>query len=104
MLCTVWRFTPISSAIFLTDGKDSFTQTSYGTNKPSIYYLIEVNGDNVGKVNGINGSSIIASEYMYGAWVEKNKYESVDLVNLNKYLYKISYHYFLVQNHKLQHR
>ena len=80
MLCRV-------AGIFLKDGKDSFTQTSYGTGKPSIYYLIEVNSENVGIINSINKSNILASEYMYGAWVSKNNYNSEELKNKNKYLY-----------------
>jgi hypothetical protein len=80
MLCRV-------AGIFKKDGKDSFTQTSYGTKKPSIYYLIEVNEDNFGKINKINKVNIQKSEYMYGAWVDKDNYYGKDLANLNKYLY-----------------
>ena len=69
------------------DGKDVFTQTSYGTNEPSIYYLIEVNEKNVDKIEELNNSKIEASEYMYGVWVSKNVYMKQELSGFNKYLY-----------------
>jgi hypothetical protein len=80
------------AGIFKADGKDSFTQTSYGTKKPSIYYLIEVNGNNVGKVNSILGynddNKIKESDYMYGAWVPEGDYNGSELNSVgNKYLY-----------------
>jgi hypothetical protein len=80
------------AGIFKADGKDSFTQTSYGTKKPSIYYLIEVNGNNVGKVNSLLGynddNKIKESDYMYGAWVPEGTYNSEELNSVgNKYLY-----------------
>ena len=80
MMCRV-------AGIFKADGKDSFTQTSYGTGKPSIYYLISVNGKNVDKINNLNEENIKESEYMYGAWVSKNVYMNEELSGLNKYLY-----------------
>jgi hypothetical protein len=80
MMCRV-------AGIFKADGKDSFTQTSYGTGKPSIYYLISVDGKNVDKINNLNKENIKESEYMYGAWVSKNVYMNEELSGLNKYLY-----------------
>jgi hypothetical protein len=75
------------AGIFNKDGKDSFTQTSYGTNKPSIYYLIEVNSKNVDKINTLNNIKIEPTEYMYGVWVSKNVYTNQELSGFNKYLY-----------------
>ena len=73
------------TGIFKVDGKDSFTQTSYGTLTPSIQYLIEVNDKNVENINtslGYDGQNKITSEkYMYGAWV------SDEQKGTNKYLY-----------------
>ena len=71
--------------IFASNGKDSFTQTSYGKNEPSIEYLIEVNKENVGIINESLGlsdeSEIKEQQFMYGAWVGDLLGES------NKYLY-----------------
>jgi hypothetical protein len=82
------------AGIFKKDGKDSFTQTSYGTNKPSIQYLIEVNDSNIEKVNeklgytGENESKKITNvNYMYGAWIPEGSYFSPELEGFNKYLY-----------------
>ena len=75
------------AGIFNKDGKDSFTQTSYGTNKPSIYYLIEVNDKNVNKINTLNNTKIEPTNYMYGVWVSKNVYTNQELSGFNKYLY-----------------
>ena len=87
--------------IFKANGKDSFTQTSYGTSKINIDnyidYLVSVNskiddnGDNVGNIKGISeilGYPIDEKNCMYGAWIEKGKYTSKDYVNVDKnYLY-----------------
>ena len=82
------------TGIFKANGKDSFTQTSYGTKTPSIQYLIEVNGDNVESIENLlstpeNTVSIPENEYMYGVWVSTNVYENLGLEegNMNKYLY-----------------
>jgi hypothetical protein len=80
MMCRV-------AGIFKADGKDSFTQTSYGTGKPSIYYLISVDGKNVDKINNLNKENIKESEYMYGAWVSKKVYDEDLSSEQNKYLY-----------------
>ena len=81
------------SSIFAKDGKDSFTQTSYGKNKPSIYYLIEVNDNNVKDINTALGfvgdkenKGITKSNYMYGVWVTEKEYSEA-LKGINKYLY-----------------
>ena len=83
------------AGIFKADGKDSFTQTSYGTKAPSIQYLIEINDDNVKSIENVLNENIVdeenktvikKSDYMYGAWIPKNKYE-VELNGINKYLY-----------------
>ena len=83
------------AGIFKADGKDSFTQTSYGTKAPSIQYLIEINDNNVKSIENVLNENIVdeenktvikQSDYMYGAWVPKNKYE-VELSGINKYLY-----------------
>ena len=71
------------AGIFKTDGADSFTQTNYGINALSIQYLIEVTDENVDLLS----VNIIPNEYMYGAWVSKNEYESSTLSGNNKYLY-----------------
>ena len=88
------------AGIFKTDGKDSFTQTSYGTKSPSIHYLVEVNKNNVDVINSVLGKTINASEYMYGAWIPKDTIYTIpdsdsdpynnnyiDVVDNNKYLY-----------------
>ena len=84
------------AGIFKKDGKDSFTQTSYGTKDPSIYYLIEVNDNNVDIINNALGyvgdkesNKITKSNYMYGAWVPEGVYFSdvLDGAGINKYLY-----------------
>lgn len=75
------------TGIFKSEGGDLFTQTSYGTNKPHIEYLIEVNDDNVRDINGIlpeDVKEITQSEYMYGAWISGSE---TQLVKDNKYLY-----------------
>ena len=82
------------AGIFKADGKDSFTQTSYGTKAPSIYYLVEVNDTNVDAINttlgyvGENANKAITKDnYMYGAWIPETKYSGTDLIGKNKYLY-----------------
>ena len=81
------------AGIFKADGKDSFTQTSYGKNAPSIHYLIEVNSGNVDIINRIlkyEGDNMIKpSTFMYGAWVPENEYFTPELdgAGINKYLY-----------------
>ena len=80
------------AGIFKADGNDSFTQTSYGTNKPSIQYLVEVTDSNVETINAILGyvdekNKISKSNYMYGAWIPEGSYTSSDLDGMNKYLY-----------------
>lgn len=60
------------TGIFKADGKDSFTQTSYGTGELKINYLVEVNENNVNDINSALNKSIKESEYMYGAWVPKD--------------------------------
>jgi hypothetical protein len=89
--------------IFKKDGKDSFTQTSYGANKisdASIDYLIEVKGGEdegtrtIDKINEALGyttddKKIKESNCMYGVWVPKGAYFSQELdgAGINKYLY-----------------
>ena len=76
------------SSIFAKDDKDTFTQTSYGKNKPSIYYLIEVNDNNANDIKtalGFDGD-ITKSNYMYGVWVTEKEYSEA-LKGINKYLY-----------------
>ena len=82
--------------IFKKDGKDSFTQINYGTGKPSIDYLIEVNDKNVDDINTALGytedeKKIKSSNYMYGAWIPEdvlsNLEEDSDSDENNKYLY-----------------
>ena len=83
------------TGIFKANGKDSFTQTSYGTKTPSIQYLIEVNDDNVEYIENLISTqenttvSIPENEYMYGVWVSTNVYENLGFEegNKNKYLY-----------------
>lgn len=84
------------AGIFKADGKDSFTQTSYGTKTPSIYYLIEVNDDNVEAIEGVLNENVIdeskktnieKSDYMYGVWISKDQYNGSELSGINKYLY-----------------
>ena len=75
------------AGIFKKDGKDSFTQTSYGTNAPTIHYLIEVNSDNVETIKSALNKEINQSEYMYGEWVSEGSYFSPELEGNNKYLY-----------------
>ena len=71
------------AGIFKADGKDSFTQTSYGTGTPSIQYLIEVTDNNVEVIN--NG--ITKDNYMYGAWIPEGEYFTPEMEGKNKYLY-----------------
>ena len=89
--------------IFKSDGKDSFTQTSYGTSKISdayIDYLIEVKGGEdedtrtIDKINEAleyttDDTKIKESNCMYGVWVPKGTYFSPELdgAGINKYLY-----------------
>ena len=89
------------AGIFKADGGDSFTQTNYGKNEPSIQYLLEINSSNVNVIKNVLGlENINTSEYMYGAWVPKgtvytipdsddnpDNNENIDVVNNNKYLY-----------------
>ena len=84
------------AGIFKEDGKDSFTQTSYGTNEPSIYYLIEVNDNNVKTIEKVLNENVIdeskrtnieKSNYMYGVWISKDNYNRSELNGINKYLY-----------------
>lgn len=79
------------AGIFKADGKDSFTQTSYGTKTPSIQYLVEVTDSNVDIINETLGyddkNKITKSLYMYGAWVPSGSYFSPELEGINKYLY-----------------
>ena len=84
------------AGIFKEDGKDSFTQTSYGTNEPSIYYLIEVNDNNVKAIEKVLNENVIdeskrtnieKSNYMYGVWISKDNYNRSELNGINKYLY-----------------
>ena len=87
------------AGIFKADGKDSFTQNSYGTKAPTIQYLIEINDTNVGvltdilydgdynKNNEISNDLIPKSLYMYGAWITEGSYFSEELEGKNKYLY-----------------
>jgi hypothetical protein len=81
------------AGIFKADGKDSFTQTSYGTKNPSIQYLVEINDDNKGILiellyNG-DDTKIEKSNYMYGEWVSDSDYLGLEskLVGSNRYLY-----------------
>ena len=71
------------AGIFKADGKDSFTQTSYGTGTPSIQYLIEVTDNNVDVIN--NGMT--KDNYMYGAWIPEGEYFTPEMEGKNKYLY-----------------
>lgn len=88
------------TGIFKVDGKDSFTQTSYGTKSPSIECLIEINDDNVNIIKSVLGKNIESNEYMYGAWIPKgtmyiipdsdsdpDNNDYIDVINTNKYLY-----------------
>ena len=79
------------AGIFKADGKDSFTQTSFGTKTPSIQYLVEVTDNNVDIINETLGydekNKITKSLYMYGAWVPSGSYFSTELEGINKYLY-----------------
>ena len=79
------------AGIFQKDGKDSFTQISYGTKAPSIQYLVEVTDNNVDIINETLGydekNKITKSLYMYGAWVPSGSYFSPELEGINKYLY-----------------
>ena len=60
------------TGIFKADGKDSFTQTSYGNGELKINYLVEVNENNVNDINSALNKDIGESKYMYGAWVPKD--------------------------------
>ena len=71
------------AGIFKSDGKDSFTQTSYGTNKPSIQYLISVTDENVDIIKG----GMTKDNYMYGAWIPEGEYTTPEMEGKNKYLY-----------------
>ena len=94
------------TGIFKVDGKDSFTQTNYGKETPSIQYLIELNEEVKNKLNEYcsnlgdeekndfvnNYKDILNStsdNYMYGVWVSEGKYFSSELdgAGINKYLY-----------------
>ena len=76
------------AGIFKEDGKDSFTQTSYGNRDLSIQYLIEMNETNASKLASVSGKPAITSDnYMYGAWVTDGEYTSQALNGFNKYLY-----------------
>ena len=82
--------------IFQADGKDTFTQTSYGLGKPTIKYLIEIDDskiegdDNMTKaefIKSVTGKDVKEEDYMYGVWVSENEYDSLGEGNNNKYLY-----------------
>ena len=84
--------------VFKQNGKDSFTQTSYGNEKINIDdhidYLIEVNTGNLDEINTALGyttddKKIKKSECMYGVWIPKGAYFSSDFETsgINKYLY-----------------
>jgi hypothetical protein len=81
--------------IFQTDGKDIFTQTSYGLGEPTIKYLIEVDGskregDDMSKmeyIEAVTGKNVDEEYYMYGVWVSENEYDSLGEGGYNKYLY-----------------
>ena len=95
------------AGIFKADGKDSFTQTSYGTKAISIQYLIELNSDIAETTLEIVNNNrtekekvnIKSSDYMYGVWVTEKEYKDIyatvqkdeELVSklelFNKYLY-----------------
>lgn len=93
------------AGIFAKDGKDSFTQTSYGKKSPSIQYLLEVNPTSVENIVSIYNSyytseadaekriSITPDNYMYGVWVTENMYNDLTVKSnedgyiYNKYLY-----------------
>jgi hypothetical protein len=90
------------AGIFAVDGKDSFTQTSYGNRELKIYYLVGVNNDNATIIKNFLelGGEINKSDYMYGAWIpegavytvpdsdlDPDNNEHIDLINNNKYLY-----------------
>lgn len=71
------------AGIFKSDGKDSFTQTSYGTKTPTIQYLISVTDENVDVIN----SEMTKDNYMYGAWIPEGEYTTPEMEGKNKYLY-----------------
>ena len=73
--------------VFQSDGKDTFTQTSYGLGDPTIKYLIEVDGDKVEFIKSVTDKDIKEEDYMYGLWVSENEYSSLGEGNNNKYLY-----------------
>jgi hypothetical protein len=82
------------TGIFKSDGGDSFTQTNYGKNEPTIQYLLEINSDNVDVIKAVlNLETLNTSEYMYGAWIGRDEtYTDSDdvtknVVDENKYLY-----------------
>jgi hypothetical protein len=76
------------AGIFKEDGKDSFTQTSYGNRDLSIHYLIEMNETNASKLASLRENTAISPDnYMYGAWVTDGEYTSQSLNGFNKYLY-----------------
>jgi hypothetical protein len=83
------------TGIFAKDGKDSFTQTSYGKKSTSIQYLLEVKSNTVETILGIVNEGkneddkikIDASNYMYGIWVSEDVYKNSYLDGINKYLY-----------------
>jgi hypothetical protein len=82
------------TGIFKSDGGDSFTQTNYGKNEPTIQYLLEINSDNVDVIKSVlNLETLNTSEYMYGAWIGRDEtYTDSDdvtknVVDENKYLY-----------------
>lgn len=80
--------------IFKVNGKDSFTQTSYGKNTPQIQYLVEINDTNKESLeeilnvdnSGSERKTIANTDYMYGSWVSESDY--IFLVGVgNRYLY-----------------
>ena len=77
------------AGIFAKDGKDSFTQTSYGKKSPSVQYLIEVNDNNVEIIKTLLGSESVISKsnYMYGVWLSEGEYRDSTMEGINKFLY-----------------
>jgi hypothetical protein len=80
------------TGIFKADGKDSFTQTSFGTKSPSIQYLVEINDKNksslIELLYGGDDTKIQKSDYMYGEWVSEDVYLGLEQKSAsNRYLY-----------------
>ena len=98
------------TGIFKQNGKDSFTQTSYGTSKinidNNIEYLVSVNSklegvdsdsdsdsdiNNIGNIDDISSLlnyTIDEKNCMYGVWIQKGMYVGSDFQNVDKsYLY-----------------